>query len=170
MGRQPHGSPAEPAMCPCTQLEHLVVTKGPPSLTQLPCQAKVNDLEPVAGWADADNVLGFEVEVDDSLAMHVLQPLQDLPHVLGAAGLCVLKVIIHNPLKEFPTSHTASAGRVLGTTQGSAASQTTLHSMPPSQGAETHPSTIPLPHTHYSMTITSSVGPWKAARHCTRRG
>lgn len=143
MSRQPQDSPAEPSACLClgkvcvpapswnrSPWSFLLSPRGPPSLTQLPCQAKVNDLEPVAAWADTDNVLGLEVEVDNSLAMHVLQPLQDLPHVLGAAGLRVLKVIIHNALEEFPTGYTAGAGRVLGTTRGSAGSQTTLHSIP----------------------------------------
>lgn len=94
---------------------------GPPGplflLTQLPCQAKVDDLEPVAAGADADNILRFEVEVDDGLAVHELQPLQDLLHILSTAGLCVLEVIIHNALKELPACH-AGGGQGAGDPAG----------------------------------------------------
>lgn len=87
-------------------------------LTQPPCQAEVDDLDAVAAGTDADDVLRFEVQVDDGLAVHELQPLQDLLHVLGTAGLRVLEVIIHNALKELPTCHTGDS-QVLGTLLGS---------------------------------------------------
>lgn len=178
-------------------------------LTQLACQAKVDDLEPVAAGADADNVLRFEVKVDDGLAVHELQPLQDLLHILSTAGLCVLEVIIHNALKELPACHAGGeqgAGDPAGvyqprggedppgkpdsalwehpTTHTSRACRLPVHPMPhastpphlqcfPWQSPALSPPSPNLtlsPRTHYSITITSSAGPWKAARHCTRRG
>lgn len=77
------------------------------SPTQFPCQAKINDFDPMAAPANAHDVLRFEVQVDDALMVDILDPLQDLPHVLDTGGLCVLKVIIQDPFKQLPTRDAA---------------------------------------------------------------
>lgn len=71
-------------------------------LTQFTSQAKVDDLDPRPGRVHADDVLRFEVQVDDVLLVNVLHALQDLLHVAGAGGLCVLKVVVHDAFKELP--------------------------------------------------------------------
>lgn len=44
--------------------------------------------------------------MDDVLLVDVLHALEDLLHVAGTGGLCVLEVFIHDALKELPTCNT----------------------------------------------------------------
>lgn len=46
--------------------------------------------------------------MDDVLLMHVGQPLQDLLHVVHTGSFCVLKVVVHNAFKQFPTCNTTA--------------------------------------------------------------
>lgn len=55
--------------------------------------------------------------MDNVLLMHVADPLQDLLHVVHTGSLCVLKVVVHNTFKQFPTCDT-TAGRTTVTTNG----------------------------------------------------
>lgn len=75
-------------------------------LTQFASQAKVNDLDLCAGCIHTDDVFRFEIQVDDILLVDILHALQDLLHVAGAGGLCVLKIVINNVFKELPTCNT----------------------------------------------------------------
>lgn len=77
------------------------------SLTQFVGEPKVNDLYEGASGVDAHNVLRFEVQVDDALLVDILDPLQNLLHVAHTDGLGVLKVVIHDALKQLSTSDTA---------------------------------------------------------------
>lgn len=81
----------------------------PPRLTQLVCQAKVNDLDSSASGVHADNVLWLDIQVHDILLVNVLHALQDLLHVAGTGRLCVLKAFIHNALKELPSCNAGEA-------------------------------------------------------------
>lgn len=72
-------------------------------LTQFTGQAKVNDLDLRASRVHADNVLWFEVQVDDVLLVDVTHTLQDLLHVAGTGELRVLEVVVHKAFKELPT-------------------------------------------------------------------
>lgn len=76
------------------------------NLTQFTGQAKVDDLDLRASRVHADNVLRFKVQVDDVLLVDVLDALQDLPHVLGTAELCVFKVLIHEAFEQLSTCDT----------------------------------------------------------------
>lgn len=75
-------------------------------LTQFTSQAKVNDLDPCTSCIHTDDVLRFEVQVNDILLVNVPHALQDLLHVAGTGGLRVLKVVIHEAFKELPTCNT----------------------------------------------------------------
>lgn len=68
-------------------------------LTQFTRQAKVNNLDLGTSCIHTDYVLRFEVQVNDILLVNVLHALQDLLHVAGTCGLCVLKVVIHKTFK-----------------------------------------------------------------------
>lgn len=70
-------------------------------------QSKINDLDWGACGVDAHNVLRFEVQVDDVLSMHVANALQDLLHVVHAGRLRVLKVVVHDALKQLAACNTA---------------------------------------------------------------
>lgn len=72
------------------------------------CQSKINDLDWGACGVDTHNVLRFEVQVDDVLLMHVTDALQDLLHVVHAGRLRVLKVVVHDALKQLAACNTAT--------------------------------------------------------------
>ncbi len=75
--------------------------------TQLASESKVNDFDLNPGSVHTDDVLRFEVQVDNVLLVHVLNPLQNLTHVAHTGHFGVLKTFIYNALKQLPTSNTA---------------------------------------------------------------
>lgn len=75
-------------------------------LTQFARQAKVDDLDLCPGCVHAYDVLRFEVQVDNFLLVNILYALQDLLHVAGTGGLCVLKVVAYDAFEELPTCDT----------------------------------------------------------------
>lgn len=46
--------------------------------------------------------------MEDFLLMHVSDALQDLLHVVHTGELCVLKVVVHDALKQLTASNTAT--------------------------------------------------------------
>lgn len=82
-------------------------------LTQFTSQAKVNDLDPCTSCVHTDDVLRFEVQVNDILLVNVPHALQDLLHVAGTGRLCVLKVVIHKAFKELPTCNTGQTNKTV---------------------------------------------------------
>lgn len=98
-------------LCDCLQEKGKKKKKDTPLLqafqakpTQCTSQAKVDDLDPCASGVYTHNVFWLEVQVDDVLLVNVLHALQDLLHVAGTGGLCVLKVVIHDAFKELAAS------------------------------------------------------------------
>ena len=71
-------------------------------ITQASCQAEVDEFNLAASLVDTHDVLGFEVQVDDALAVDVAHPIDDLEQVLNHFSLCQLKVLIDDPLKQLP--------------------------------------------------------------------
>lgn len=81
-------------------------------LTQLTGQAEVDDLDARAGGVHTDDVLRFEVQVDDVLLVNVLHALQDLLHVAGAGGLRVLEALVHDAFEELPAGDAKTSERL----------------------------------------------------------
>ena len=70
--------------------------------TQASCQAEVDEFDLAAGLVDTHDVLRFEVQVDDALAVDVAHPVHDLEQILDHLSLRQLKVLIDDPLKQLP--------------------------------------------------------------------
>jgi hypothetical protein len=83
----------------------MLLVSSPNPLTQLGCQAKVDDLNPRARGVHAHNVFWLEVQVDNVLPVDVLHALQELMHVACAGRLRVLKVVVRDALKQFPAGN-----------------------------------------------------------------
>ena len=71
-------------------------------------QSEVDDLDLVAVQSDAEDVLRFQIEVEDVLGVHVLDALADLPQEVDALLLSQFVIVIDHPLQQFMS---ADAGK-----------------------------------------------------------
>ena len=88
---------------------HLEVFSG----VKLSRQTKVNDFDPVAVAGDTEDVLWLEVEVEDVLTVHVVNPITDLTHEVDTFPLCQDVIIIYYSLKQFTAENTVKNSKGL---------------------------------------------------------
>lgn len=72
-------------------------------LTKSACQSKVDEFDFAARLINTHDVLRLEVQVDDAFLMDEIDPVHNLKHIFDHLSLRQLKVLIYDPLKQFPS-------------------------------------------------------------------